>query len=266
MARRKIGKGISYGRLLQQPAAAFRRMRQRAIQEVKLTWAVLGGCCMVLLWADLFNLGSVFGEGPVMSVALVGGPPIGIAFLVLSTSLSLVLAHLLLRTPAPTLAFRPTLPPFPLKNLLWRRLLGTARLQRLFAWPVLKQAAALWNFLQLRLRQLAYMLHSGKTNMTALLAWNSLASMAWLPIAGVLWTAHFILDQALLMPGSPALLLWLVLPLGGVGLLAYHCAVALRVGLGLRPLQALLVLGLAWAMSLGLLLFLFSFFIGISLF
>ncbi len=266
MARRKIGTGISYRRLLQQPAAAFRRMRQRAAQEVKLIWVVLAGCCMVVLWADVFNLGKTYGEGPVMSVALVAGPPLGILFLVFSTFWSLVFAHLLLRTPTLTRSFRTKLPPFPFKNLIWRRILGTARLERLFSWPVLKPLAALWNNLRRRMRYLGDLLRIGKPNMGTLLAWNSLASMVWLPIALVLGAAHFLLDQSLLMPGSSAQLLWLLPPLALISLQAYHGAVALRVGMGISPLQSVSIIAMAWALSLGMLLILLSFLTGISFF
>jgi hypothetical protein len=189
---------------VRQPVAAFRHLQQAKDVHVALAWTLLSGFCMVLLWADVFNLGLSFDVGQVMSVTLILGPVVGLLSLLLTSLLSLA-------------------------------------------------AGRLWA----KDRPLRY---------ATLLAWNSKVMRPWGIVAAMIWIEHFILDLLVLQPGgSMAWLCW-VLPLPCIGLWAYHSALALHVAYNWSWLRSGLVWGLAWSGSVGLLLFLLSFVMGIPLF
>jgi hypothetical protein len=266
MGKQKLGIGISYWRLLRQPAAAFRWMLRSSQQEVLLVWVVLSGFCMVLLWADVFNKGIENPAGQVMSVTLVAGPILGIAFMLLSCLLSMSLANLLDRSHRTRFQFRTVIPPFPLKNLLFRRVLGTARLNRLFSYPLLRQGRWVYSWLRAQLVRARLSMSNGRVEYSSLLAWHSGVARAWVPVGAILWLQHFLLDQPVLVPGSMLQVLWWLAALPFIALFAYHNAVAIQAGFGLGWMRSWLILGLSWAMSLGALLFLLSFLTGMSLF
>jgi hypothetical protein len=179
-------------------------MQQSASEQVALAWTLLSGLCMVLLWADVFNLGLAFDTGQVMSVTLILGPVVGLLSLLLTALLSIAAGRLLAKG-----------------------------------------------------RPLRY---------ATLLAWNSKAMQPWGIVAAMIWIEHFMLDLLPLQPGGG--LLWLsgVLQIPFIGLWAYHSALALRVAYGWSWLRSGLVWGLAWSGSVGILLFLLSFVMGIPLF
>ncbi len=240
-------------------------MLRSSRQEVLVLWVVLAGCCMVLLWADAFDLGVGLPSGQVMSVALVAGPLLGISFMLLSCLLSLWMANLLDPTHRSQFDFRLVIPPFPLKKILWGRLLGPAGMERLLDYPILKQWRWLWSWLLAASRRIASALGDGRVGYGSLLAWHSGIARAWIPVALLLWLQHFILDVPALVPGHGLQALWLLATLPFIGLFAYQNAVAIDTGFGLGRLRSVAIVAVAWILSLGILLFLLSFLTGIRL-
>jgi hypothetical protein len=178
-------------------------MLQTQQSDVELSGAIAAGICMVLLWADIFNLGQRYDPGQLMSAALVGGPILGLLFFILSSLITRALSTGLRRRSLPA---------------------------------------------------------------SAIFAWNSKIMRTWVFVALWLLLPYFILAQPVFAPGgSPMLLLWLLPTLPCICFFAYHSVLPPRVGWGLHWGFGVAIVAIAWAVTLGILLFLLSTLSGVSL-
>jgi hypothetical protein len=132
--------------LLWRPSLPLGKMVDAGDKSTSVSVMLLAGPVLVLIWADFWGLGSKFSTGQILSTALVLGPLIGLFWPLLLAFFGMCIGHLLGQSHAAQLAYHPLVPPFPLKNLVWRKLFAAETLRKMFAWPVFRQYLVVWSW------------------------------------------------------------------------------------------------------------------------
>lgn len=260
------GIGVTYWRLLRQPQAAYRRMRQSGLASLQVGWVLIAGFSLCFMWAAVFQLGGKYETGQLLSVIFLLGGPVGVLMWLLSNVSSLLLGRW--RTVAATIEPKAVsaIPPFPFKNLVWRKLLGTRRLEALFQWPGFSALRQGWSWLLSHLRRGAQIFKACLSGLSSLLAWQSITMRATVVSAALQWIWLNFLEAPCFGAGPLWQWGWLLLSLPCWMVAGYHRLLALRMECNLSPRRAALSWMASWLISIGILMFLLSFVMGITLF
>lgn len=133
--------------MLRKPSAAARMVLDAPHPDTTLLPLLLGGMALVSLYADAMDLGRHYHTGQIMSVVLIAGIFTGIMLGFLAPAVGLWLGNALDRRHRVQFAKHLHIPAFPLKNLVWKRLLGAERLRAAFSLPVMRQWLLAWSAL-----------------------------------------------------------------------------------------------------------------------
>lgn len=140
-----MGDRVNVWFMLRRPSAAVRAALDAPGHDTTLLPIILGGMLMVSTYADILNMGVRYGTGVVMSVVLILGVLAGLVFALLAPALGLWMGNVLDRRHRAEFPSQLHLPPFPLKNLVWTRILGPEGIRAWFSKPVLRQWLLAWS-------------------------------------------------------------------------------------------------------------------------
>jgi hypothetical protein len=201
-----------------------------------------------------------------LSAIFLFGGLIGIMMWLLTNVSSLLLGRW--RTVAATIAPKSVsaIPPFPFKNLVWRKLLGTRRLETIFQLPGLSALRLAWSWLLSHLRRGSQIFKACQSGLASLLAWQSITLRATVLSAALQWTWLYFLDAPSFGAGPLWQWGWLLLSLPCWVVVGYHRLLALGMECNLSLRSAALVWMASWLISIGILMILLSFVMGITLF
>lgn len=124
--------------------------------------ALFSGWVLLLYWAEVFSLGEAYGDGKVMATALVLGPLIGLLLPTLGSFSMLLLGKVPFRNKDTPYTPQRYFPPFPLKTLLFRPLLGRKKVNAWFKDGFLKGYTSRWNAFVNRLNRFGQQFSHGK--------------------------------------------------------------------------------------------------------
>lgn len=266
MGRRRSGSEMTLWRMLLRPSLAFRHLLTRDMVDLRFFSILLAGMVLVLVWADLFELGRYFETGRILSGALILGPVIGLLFFPLLGLLGMWLGNALDRTHHATFHSHLHFPPFPLKDLLWRKVLGMEGLRKLFSMPVLRQYMLAWAWCKAAGQWLAASVSGGRTPYNRLLGCITWATWPFYPLALFTWVMGFMLghpgfgraeDASPLDGWSLAVKVALVLTF------LYLWLQLLREGFALGWMRALIAGTVSTGLSMATVLFMMDFLTGI---
>lgn len=200
MGTRRSGSEIRYWGMLFRPRATFQALVAGSHHEghrhdVAILPMIGAGAMGLLFWADLFDLGRFYETGRIFSGGLILGPLIGIAWLALMSLSGLWLGNLLDRRHRSHFQYRILIPPFPLKNLLWVKVLGVERLRRLFSLPVLRHCLQAWSWSRAAWTQAVGAVSGGEVSFA--LIFSSLVRLAriFLPMLAMVWLSANLASQ-----------------------------------------------------------------------
>ncbi|MFN8393478.1 MAG: hypothetical protein U0176_02250 [Bacteroidia bacterium] len=131
--------------MLRKPTAAVRVVLDEPSRDTTVLPVLLGGMVLVSLYADLMNLGRQYLTGQIMSVVLIVGVVTGLVICFLAPAIGLLLGNAMDRRHRVAFVRHLHIPAFPLKNLVWKRLLGAERLRAAFSVPVMRQWLMAWS-------------------------------------------------------------------------------------------------------------------------
>ena len=146
------------------PARACRTLFEQGRASFNLLVVFLGGIILFQLWATFFQMGDQFSIGKSMTVTLILGPLAGLLVAGFGAIFSASLGCLADPSHRPPYVYREVVPPFPLKNLLWRRIFGRKKLAEFFRKRPLNLYTRAWSLLRSGLNFLRRQLSGGKVN------------------------------------------------------------------------------------------------------
>lgn len=106
----------------------------------------LGGIVLFQAWASVFHLGDNFDTGKIMTATLILGPVSGLFVAIFGSMFSASLGCLMDKDHRPDFRYRDYIPPFPLKNLLWLRMIGREKLHNAFRKSPLNLYGRAWSW------------------------------------------------------------------------------------------------------------------------
>lgn len=149
----------------------------------------------VSMYADVMDLGRHYHTGQVMSVVLIAGILTGILLVFLAPALGLWLGNIMDRRHRAQFAKHLHIPAFPLKNLVWKRLLGAERLRAAFSLPVMRQWLLAWSALVNGMQYVRQSLGGGIVGYERLVAGFGQASRVFTPAALIAGIVLFTLNS-----------------------------------------------------------------------
>ncbi len=195
MGTKRSGSGVTFWGMLLRPSATFQALVVQGNDDVSILPMILAGSMGLLFWADAFDLGSRYETGGILSGGLILGPLIGVFWLILMGLFGLWFGNLLDRRHTARFQFHVLIPPFPLKNLVWIKVLGPEKIRRMFSRPFFRHGLQLWSWLNSAGAFLKDSVSNGRMRFTQVLGGLAKLAMVFFPMAVIVWMAANFLDQ-----------------------------------------------------------------------
>lgn len=132
MSGSEIRERRHWWQFISKPIKACRFLYDRGPATFNLLVIFLGGIAMFQTWASVFHLGDDFSTGKIMTVTLILGPLAGLLVAIFGAMFAVNLGCLLDKDHRPSFTYREYIPPFPLNNLIWKRIIGKEKLLAAF--------------------------------------------------------------------------------------------------------------------------------------
>jgi hypothetical protein len=149
---------------LSKPAKACQALYDHGPATFNLLVIFLGGIVMFQTWATAFHLGDDFVPGKIMTVTLILGPVAGLLIAIAGAMFAVNLGCLLDSSHNPSFKYRGYIPPFPMKNLLWKRIIGKEKLELAFQKTPLSIYGKAWSQFRSALDYLYRQLSGGRVS------------------------------------------------------------------------------------------------------
>ena len=255
------------GGMLRAPEAFFTQMLKRKEKSVHLGILIAAGTALALHFAQTLSLGKLYPVGRVVSGVLILGPMLGILFCLIAGLFCFWACNFFDSSSVTQVQVKSKTPPFPFKNLIFKRFISKERLTEIFNFPILKQYRLVWSWLLTLVNYMRMRLGTGKTTFGVLFPMINRAAKPLLYAALLAWLALFwgsdsfefgksgllsILNYVI----QSALIIWCV----------YLWSKALKVVYELKTIQALAYGTTSFVFASVTLIGMVSFVIGIPLF
>ena len=250
-------------RILRQPQHTFSVMIEGGRGRFNLLVLLLAGIALFQIWADLFNLADHYPVGKIMGMSLILGPIAGLIFSILLATFGMYLGNLSDPNHKPSYTYQESNPPFPLRNLLWKKIFGKKRLNAAFHSPGLAWYKKTWSTLKSRRKWVLSNLSGGKASLDILFSGIS-AALTVLILANLfMWLELVFFDGAQFFSvpptENPFSLLFLILKIGFLGWLLYLWWALLKQGFKLAFIPTLLITFISFVLALSFTIIILSF-------